>query len=142
MCYRSVVVAVDGFPPGTLVQVTAGYRIPPMATTQLPPTTGEPGTRGDTAPWSIDSARELYNIDGWGIGYFDINEKGHVVVRPDGENPSRELDLFELANVATLPIDSSSTFIRSVRNSTYGPGVGLDSELGNISGEVKSCAAR
>jgi hypothetical protein len=46
------------------------------------------------------------------------------------------------SNVATLPIDSSSTFIRSVRNSTYGPGVGLDSELGNISGEVKSCAAR
>jgi arginine decarboxylase len=48
--------------------------------------------------WTIDSARTLYNVEGWGIGYFDINEKGHVVVRPDGENPSRELDLFELAN--------------------------------------------
>ncbi|HET7220020.1 MAG TPA: hypothetical protein VFJ02_18315 [Vicinamibacterales bacterium] len=46
------------------------------------------------------------------------------------------------ANVSTLPLDSSSTFIRSVRNSTYGPGVGLDSELGNISEEVKSCAVR
>jgi arginine decarboxylase len=48
--------------------------------------------------WTIDSARTLYNVEGWGIGYFDINEKGHVVVRPDAENPSRELDLFELAN--------------------------------------------
>jgi arginine decarboxylase len=48
--------------------------------------------------WTIDSARALYNIEGWGIGYFDINEQGHVVVRPDAENPSRELDLFELAN--------------------------------------------
>ncbi len=48
--------------------------------------------------WTIDSARTLYNIEGWGIGYFDINEQGHVVVRPDGENPTRELDLFELAN--------------------------------------------
>ena len=48
--------------------------------------------------WTIDSARSLYNIEGWGIGYFDINDKGHVVVRPDGENPLRELDLFELAN--------------------------------------------
>jgi hypothetical protein len=46
------------------------------------------------------------------------------------------------ANVATLPIDDTSTFIRSVRNSTYGPGVGLDSELGNIAGEVKSCVSR
>lgn len=46
------------------------------------------------------------------------------------------------ANVATLPLDSSSTFIRSVRNNSYGPGVGLDSELGNISEEVKACAGR
>jgi hypothetical protein len=42
-------------------------------------------------------------------------------------------------NVAALPLDSSSTFIRSVRNSTYGPGVGLDSELGNMAEEVKAC---
>ena len=54
----------------------------------------------DTADehWTIESARTLYNIEGWGIGYFDINEKGHVVVRPDSENSARELDLFELAN--------------------------------------------
>jgi arginine decarboxylase len=48
--------------------------------------------------WTIESARTLYNIEGWGIGYFDINEQGHVVVRPDADNPARELDLFELAN--------------------------------------------
>lgn len=48
--------------------------------------------------WTIDSARTLYNIEGWGIGYFDINEQGHVVVRPEADNPSRELDLYELAN--------------------------------------------
>ncbi len=48
--------------------------------------------------WTVDSAKALYNIEGWGIGYFDINERGHVVVRPDADNPERELDLFELAN--------------------------------------------
>ena len=53
---------------------------------------------GGEETWNIESARTLYNIEGWGIGYFDINEKGHVVVRPDGDNPGRELDLFELAN--------------------------------------------
>src|SRR6476659_11396569 len=51
-----------------------------------------------TEPWTIDSARTLYNIEGWGIGFFDINAAGHVVVRPDREKEGRELDLFELAN--------------------------------------------
>src|SRR5882672_6410801 len=49
-------------------------------------------------PWTVGSARTLYNIEGWGIGFFDINEAGHVVVRPDREKTERELDLFELAN--------------------------------------------
>jgi len=61
--------------------------------TQAPPASDT----GATDPWTIDSARSLYNIEGWGIGYFDISESGHVVVRPDFDNPSRELDLFELA---------------------------------------------
>ncbi|HEX6252320.1 MAG TPA: biosynthetic arginine decarboxylase [Gemmatimonadaceae bacterium] len=51
----------------------------------------------DPEPWSIDSARELYAIDGWGHGFFDINDRGHVVVRPDRTNRARELDLYELA---------------------------------------------
>jgi arginine decarboxylase len=46
--------------------------------------------------WTIDDSRELYNIEGWGIGYFDINEKGHVTVHPTKE-PERGLDLFEIA---------------------------------------------
>jgi arginine decarboxylase len=51
-----------------------------------------------TEPWTVASARTLYNIEGWGIGFFDINEAGHVVVRPDRAKEERELDLFELAN--------------------------------------------
>ncbi len=47
--------------------------------------------------WTIEAARALYNIEGWGDRYFDINEKGHVVVRPDREHADRTLDLFELA---------------------------------------------
>ena len=49
-------------------------------------------------PWTIASARSLYNIEGWGIGFFDINDAGHVVVRPDHAKEGRELDLFDLAN--------------------------------------------
>ena len=46
--------------------------------------------------WSIDDSRELYNVEGWGIGYFDINDKGHVSVHPT-KDPARGLDLYELA---------------------------------------------
>ncbi|HEY5441631.1 MAG TPA: biosynthetic arginine decarboxylase [Gemmatimonadaceae bacterium] len=65
---------------------------------------GEPRTS-----WTIDAARALYNVEGWGDGFFDINEKGHVVVRPDKDHPDRSLDLFELAidleaQGVTLPV--------------------------------------
>ena len=37
---------------------------------------------GGSAPWDIQTARSLYNIDRWGAKYFDINEAGHVVATP------------------------------------------------------------
>ena len=51
-----------------------------------------------SAPWSIERAKALYNIEGWGDGFFDVNEKGRVVVRPDKGQPEKTLDLFELAH--------------------------------------------
>jgi hypothetical protein len=47
-----------------------------------------------------------------------------------------------LCNVATLPLDEASTFIRSVRNNAFGPGIGLESAVGNMPEEVKACATR
>ena len=44
--------------------------------------------------WSIDDSAELYNIKGWGLNYFSINEKGHVAVTPKTDGPS--IDLKEL----------------------------------------------
>ena len=43
-------------------------------------------------------------------------------------------------NVASLPLDASSTFIRSERGARFGLGSGLNSDLGNMSSEVKTCA--
>jgi arginine decarboxylase len=70
-----------------------GTRIPPATKNSHPPVPTPP-----SEPWTTESARSLYNIEGWGIGFFDINEAGHVVVRPDREKTDRELDLFDLAN--------------------------------------------
>src|ERR1043166_3264178 len=50
-----------------------------------------------TSGWTIDAARSLYNIEGWGAGFFDINARGHVVVRPAKDQPDQQLDLHDLA---------------------------------------------
>src|SRR5262252_9201959 len=34
------------------------------------------------APWDIQQARNLYSVNRWGAGYFDINENGRVIARP------------------------------------------------------------
>ena len=28
--------------------------------------------------WRIEDSVELYKIDGWGIGYFGVNDKGNI----------------------------------------------------------------
>jgi len=42
-------------------------------------------------------------------------------------------------NSATLPLDETSTFIRSVRGGRYGQGIGLNSDLGNMLNDLKGC---
>ena len=32
--------------------------------------------------WRIEDSTEIYNISGWGLTYFSINDKGHVQVTP------------------------------------------------------------
>ncbi len=34
--------------------------------------------------WSLDQARKTYSIPHWADGYFDVDQAGHVVVRPTG----------------------------------------------------------
>ncbi|MBL1218090.1 MAG: biosynthetic arginine decarboxylase [Planctomycetes bacterium] len=45
--------------------------------------------------WSAADSAELYQIKAWGKDYFDINDAGHVVVRPEQERHS-EIDLYEV----------------------------------------------
>ncbi len=41
--------------------------------------------------WSIDDSAELYNIKGWGVNFFGINDKGHVYVSPKKDNVQIDL---------------------------------------------------
>ncbi len=36
-------------------------------------------------PWTPQDSAELYNIGGWGLPYFTINDAGHLAVSPHGE---------------------------------------------------------
>ncbi|MDQ6993608.1 MAG: biosynthetic arginine decarboxylase [Mariprofundus sp.] len=40
----------------------------------------------DKASWSVESAAEMYQVEGWGNGFFGINEVGNMVAIPDGEH--------------------------------------------------------
>lgn len=50
--------------------------------------------------WTIDDSRELYNINGWGINYFNINEKGNVYVTPCKDKT--QIDLREVVDELAL----------------------------------------
>jgi arginine decarboxylase len=44
----------------------------------------------------VKDAEKLYNMSGWGLGFFRVNSEGHVTVHPDA-NRKRGLDLYHLA---------------------------------------------
>lgn len=60
--------------------------------------------------WRIEDSSELYNINGWGINYFSISEKGHVVVTPRKDGV--EVDLKELVEELQLRDVSAPMLIR------------------------------
>src|SRR6202521_4083991 len=50
-----------------------------------------------SSDWSIEKALQLYNIPGWGAGYFSINDKGHLIVHPHGQ-PGPQIDLMDVVD--------------------------------------------
>lgn len=61
--------------------------------------------------WRIEDSEELYNINGWGNGYFSINEKGHVQVSPR-KSGGKSVDLNELMRELYLRDVSAPVLIR------------------------------
>ncbi|MBV9007663.1 MAG: biosynthetic arginine decarboxylase [Verrucomicrobia bacterium] len=49
--------------------------------------------------WDLEAANATYNVEGWGSGYFAINDKGNVVARPLKENGG-EIDILEVVREA------------------------------------------
>jgi len=47
------------------------------------------------SPWSLEQAQEYYNIKNWGLGYFGVNEEGHMCVWPYGK-PGPCIDMLDV----------------------------------------------
>lgn len=60
--------------------------------------------------WRVEDSTELYNVAGWGLKYFSINEKGHVQVTPR-EN-SAPVDLKEVIDELKLRDVSAPVLLR------------------------------
>lgn len=48
------------------------------------------------AKWKIEDSEDLYNISGWGAGYFGINKAGHICVTP--RKDGKEVDIRKLVD--------------------------------------------
>ncbi|MDE6299629.1 MAG: biosynthetic arginine decarboxylase [Muribaculaceae bacterium] len=60
--------------------------------------------------WRIEDSAEIYNIGGWGLKYFSINEKGHVQVTPrEGE---ASVDLKEVIDELKIRDVSAPVLLR------------------------------
>lgn len=60
--------------------------------------------------WTIEDSKELYNINGWGVSYFGINEKGNAYVTPCKDNT--EIDLRDVMDELALRDVSSPVLLR------------------------------
>jgi arginine decarboxylase len=60
--------------------------------------------------WRIEDSEELYNIHGWGLDYFSINEKGHVTVTP--KKGGTAVDLRELMDELVVRDVSAPLLVR------------------------------
>jgi arginine decarboxylase len=60
--------------------------------------------------WRVEDSAELYNINGWGVDYFSINEKGNVIVTPQKNGAS--VDLKDLLDELILSDVSTPVLVR------------------------------
>ena len=60
--------------------------------------------------WRVEDSTELYNVSGWGLKYFSINEKGHVQVTPKPD--STPIDLREVIDELRVKDVSAPLLLR------------------------------
>lgn len=47
-------------------------------------------------PWTIEDSRQIYNIHYWSNGYFDMNNRGHLITHINREGKTTDVDFIDL----------------------------------------------
>ncbi|MBU1109574.1 MAG: biosynthetic arginine decarboxylase [Candidatus Riflebacteria bacterium] len=61
--------------------------------------------------WRTEDSAELYNVEGWGVGYFGVNKAGNVTVMPH-RRPKQAVDIKEILDEITLKDVSFPVLLR------------------------------
>jgi arginine decarboxylase len=75
----------------------------PVAVAGAPDPSGTSGATAAgpaTAPWTTKDAKETYLIDRWGSGYFDVDDNGDMIVRPNGTPKGTAIPILEVVRTA------------------------------------------
>lgn len=51
---------------------------------------------GSLERWTIENSIDLYGIRNWGGGYFDVSDKGEVVINPTGKDPANVVSMMDI----------------------------------------------
>jgi arginine decarboxylase len=51
----------------------------------------------ETRRWTVADSAELYEVAGWGKGYFSVNQAGHICIHPN-KDPQAMIDLKQLVD--------------------------------------------
>ncbi|MEI6817978.1 MAG: biosynthetic arginine decarboxylase [Verrucomicrobiota bacterium] len=62
----------------------------------IPIPASKPSKRKSESAWTPQKSSELYGVETWGHGFFDVNKKGHVTVRLEDDEAQAEVSLFEV----------------------------------------------
>ncbi len=56
----------------------------------------KPAKRKSAPAWSSEQSSELYGVETWGHGFFGVNRKGHVTVKLEDDETTKEVSLYEV----------------------------------------------
>ena len=66
----------------------------------IPPSSSQPAPKAAKRKalhaWSPEQSAELYGVESWGHGFFGVSRKGHLTVRLEDDEASKEVSLFEV----------------------------------------------
>ncbi|NLV93972.1 MAG: arginine decarboxylase, partial [Candidatus Riflebacteria bacterium] len=61
--------------------------------------------------WRVEDSSELYNVEGWGIGYFGVNKDGNVTVMPH-RDPEKAIAIKDILDELSLKDVSCPVLLR------------------------------